>query len=86
MYVRHMWSPTAGIGLNLTAHTALDFAVYGNAANAERKRHPAVAVSVRLMSGPESTRVPGGGDGRSWTLRPAILPRPAASGGEPVCR
>ena len=64
MYVRHMWSPTAGIGLNLTAHTALDFAVYGNAANAERKRHPAVAVSVRLMSGPESTRVPGRGDGR----------------------
>lgn len=64
MYVRHMWSPTAGIGLNLSAHTALDFAVYGNAANAERKRHPAVAVSVRLMGGRESTRTPGGGDAR----------------------
>jgi hypothetical protein len=48
MYVRQLWSPTAGIGLNLSAHTALDLAVYGNAANAERKRHPAVAVSVRF--------------------------------------
>ena len=60
MYARHMWSPTAGIGLDLTTHTALDFAVYGNAANAERKRHPAVAVSLRLMGGRETTRTPDG--------------------------
>jgi hypothetical protein len=48
IYARQLWSPTAGIGLNLSAHTALDLAIYGNAANAERKRHPAVAVSVRF--------------------------------------
>jgi hypothetical protein len=28
--------------------TALDLAVYGNAANVERKRHPAIAVSLRF--------------------------------------
>ena len=51
MYVRQLWSPTAGFGVDLSAHTALDFAVYGNTSNAERKRHPAIAVSVRLIGG-----------------------------------
>jgi len=49
MYVRELWNPSAGIGLNVSAHTGLDVAVFGNAANAERKRHPAIAVSVRLQ-------------------------------------
>jgi hypothetical protein len=62
MYVRQLWSPTAGVGLNLSTHTALDFAIYGNAANAERKRHPAVAVSLRLMGGSRPQPAPAGPD------------------------
>jgi hypothetical protein len=48
MYTRQLWSPSAGIGLNMSAHTALDVGVYSNAANVERKRRPAIAVSLRL--------------------------------------
>ena len=48
MYARQQWNPTAGLGLNLTSRTSLDIGVYGNAANVERRRHPAVAVSIRI--------------------------------------
>jgi hypothetical protein len=48
MYSREMWNPTAGLGLNLGRRSAIDVAVYGNAANVERKRQPALAVSFRL--------------------------------------
>ncbi len=48
MYTRKMWNPSAGVGLGMGARTALDVAVYGNAANIERKRHPAIAVSLRI--------------------------------------
>ena len=47
-YSRQLWNPAGGVGFNLGARTALDVAVYGNAANVERKRHPAVAVSLRF--------------------------------------
>jgi hypothetical protein len=60
MYVRQLWNPTAGVGVDLSAHTALDFAIYGNTSNAERKRHPAVAVSVRLTGHSQ----PASGDSR----------------------
>lgn len=48
MYGREVWNPTGGIGLNLSSHTALDLAIYGNTANVDRARHLAVAVSIRL--------------------------------------
>ena len=48
MYTREMWNPAGGAGFNLGARSALDVAVYGNAANVERKRHPAIAVSLRF--------------------------------------
>ena len=49
MFTRQLWSPAAGLGLSLNPHTALDIAIYGNAANVERKRRPAIAVSLRLI-------------------------------------
>jgi hypothetical protein len=48
MYSRKLWNPSGGVGLNMGRRMALDLAVYGNAANIERKRHPAVAVSLRF--------------------------------------
>jgi len=55
VYGRQLWSPTAGVGFDLSRRTALDIAVYANAANVERKRHPAVAVSIRIK-GSEATQ------------------------------
>jgi hypothetical protein len=43
-----MWNPAGGVGLNMGARVALDVAIYGNSANVERKRHPAIAVCLRL--------------------------------------
>ncbi|HEY3092255.1 MAG TPA: hypothetical protein VGJ52_04125 [Vicinamibacterales bacterium] len=48
IYSRQMWNPSGGVGINMGQHVALDLAMYGNAANIERKRHPAVAVSLRF--------------------------------------
>jgi hypothetical protein len=48
IYSRQLWNPTAGVGVNLGPRMAIDMAVYGNAANVERKRHPALAVSLRF--------------------------------------
>ena len=48
MYTRELWNPSGGIGFNMSGRLALDVAVYGNAANVERKRHPAIALSLRF--------------------------------------
>lgn len=48
IYSRQMWNPSAGVGINLGRRLAFDMAMYGNAANIERKRHPALAVSLRF--------------------------------------
>ncbi len=48
MYSRQLWNPSAGVGINMGQRLALDVAMYGNAANIERKRHPAIAVSLRI--------------------------------------
>jgi hypothetical protein len=48
IYSREMWNPTGGVGINLGPRVAVDVAMYGNAANIERKRHPAMAVSLRF--------------------------------------
>ncbi|HXD21324.1 MAG TPA: hypothetical protein VN654_30160 [Vicinamibacterales bacterium] len=48
IYARQMWNPSAGVGINMSQRVALDVAMYGNATNVERKRHPALAVSLRF--------------------------------------
>jgi hypothetical protein len=49
VYSRQVWNPTGGIGVNLGGRVWLDAAVFGNSANIERKRKPALAVSLRVM-------------------------------------
>ena len=48
VYSRELWNPAAGIGVNMGQRTSLDVAVYSNSANVERRRNPAVAVSLRF--------------------------------------
>jgi hypothetical protein len=48
VYSRELWNPSGGVGLNLSDGFGVDVAVYGNSANAERKRNPAIAVSLRF--------------------------------------
>jgi hypothetical protein len=48
VYSRELWNPTAGVGLNMSDRAAIDVALYSNAANVERKRNPAIAVSLRF--------------------------------------
>ena len=48
MYSRQLWNPSGGVGINMGRHMALDLAMYGNAANVERRRHPAIAASLRF--------------------------------------
>jgi hypothetical protein len=48
VYSREMWNPAGGIGLNMTPRVSLDVAMYSNSANIERKRNPALALSIRL--------------------------------------
>lgn len=48
VYSREVWNPTGGIGFNLGGRVWLDAAMFGNIANIERKRKPALAVSLRL--------------------------------------
>jgi hypothetical protein len=48
VYSREMWNPAGGVGLNMTPRLSIDVAMYSNSANAERRRNPAIAVSLRL--------------------------------------
>jgi hypothetical protein len=48
IYSREMWNPSGGFGYNLTPRFGVDMAMYSNAANVERKRRPAIAVSLRF--------------------------------------
>jgi hypothetical protein len=48
VYSREMWNPAGGLGLNMTPGASVDVAVYSNSANVERKRRPAIAVSLRF--------------------------------------
>ena len=48
VYSREMWNPAGGLGFNMSERTSLDVAVYSNSANVERKRNPAIAVSIRF--------------------------------------
>lgn len=48
VYSRELWNPAAGVGFNMSQRTSLDVALYSNSANVERKRNPAIAVSLRF--------------------------------------
>ncbi len=48
IYSRQLWNPAAGIGLNMSQRTSIDLALYSNSANVERKRNPAIAISLRF--------------------------------------
>jgi hypothetical protein len=48
VYSRELWNPAGGVGFNMSDTAALDVAVYSNSANVERKRNPAIAVSLRF--------------------------------------
>jgi hypothetical protein len=48
VYSRELWNPAAGVGYDLSPGMALDVALYSNSANVERKRNPAIAVSLRF--------------------------------------
>ncbi len=47
-YKNKDWQPSGGVGLNITSHFGIDAAVYGSSTNVERKRKPALALSLRL--------------------------------------
>ncbi len=48
-YINDRWEPTGGVGFNLSQGFGVDVAAFGTSANLERKRHVAIAVSLRLM-------------------------------------
>jgi hypothetical protein len=48
-YSRGRWTPAAGLGLNF-GKFGLDVAAYSNDANVEHKRHPSIALSLRIGS------------------------------------
>ncbi len=47
-YKKKDWQPAAGVGLNFTKRFGIDAAVYGSSTNIEKKRKPALALSLRL--------------------------------------
>jgi hypothetical protein len=49
-YVRERFEPTGGVGFEFSDRVGLDVGLFSTSANLERKRHLAVAASIRLMS------------------------------------
>jgi hypothetical protein len=49
-FVNDRWEPTGGAGFNLSPGFGIDVGVFGTSANLERKRHMAVAFSLRFMA------------------------------------
>jgi hypothetical protein len=49
-YTATKWSPTGGVGFDLSRRMSLDVAAYGTTTNIERKRQLALAVSMRFNS------------------------------------
>ncbi len=49
-YIKERWEPTGGAGYNLTDHFGVDVGLFSTSANLERKRHMAIAVSLRFMA------------------------------------
>ena len=50
-YIKERWEPTGGAGYNFSDRFGIDVAAFGTSANLERKRHVAIAVSLRFMRG-----------------------------------
>jgi hypothetical protein len=50
-YINERWEPTGGLGFNLGGSFGIDVAAFGTSVNLERKRHVAIAVSLRFMRG-----------------------------------
>ena len=50
-YIKERWEPTGGVGFNLSQGFGVDVAAFGTSANLERKRHMAIAVSLRFIRG-----------------------------------
>ncbi len=48
-YVNERWEGTGGVGFNFSDGFGVDVGAFGTSANLERKRHLAIAVSLRLM-------------------------------------
>jgi hypothetical protein len=51
-YLQERWEPTGGVGFNLSDLFGIDVAAFGTSANLERKRHLAIALSLRFMQTP----------------------------------
>ncbi len=51
-YIRERWEPSGGFGIALTPRIGLDMAAFGTSANIERKRHLAIATSLRIITAP----------------------------------
>jgi hypothetical protein len=49
-YLRSQWEPSGGVGFNLTDTFGIDVAGFSTSANAQRKRHLAIAVSLRFRT------------------------------------
>ena len=49
-YIKERWEPTGGVGYNFTDRFGLDVGLFSTSANLERKRHLAIAVSLRFMA------------------------------------
>ena len=49
-YVRERFEPTGGVGFDFSDRVGMDVGLFSTSANLERKRHVAIAVSLRLMS------------------------------------
>ena len=49
-YVKERWEPTGGVGFNVSQGFGVDVGLFGTSANLERRRHLAIAVSLRLMA------------------------------------
>jgi hypothetical protein len=50
-YIKERWEATGGAGVNFSDSFGVDVGLFSTSANLERKRHLAIAVSLRLMTG-----------------------------------
>lgn len=48
-FVRDRWEPSGGFGVNLSPRVGIDVAGFSTSANVQRKRHLAIATSIRIM-------------------------------------
>ena len=48
-YIKDVFNPTGGMGVNLTSHFGIDAAVFSNSANAQQDRRFSTAISLRFQ-------------------------------------